>query len=273
MSVTKLAASFAVMIGMVLTLAPISTARAQEPDVQITELDCNGDPELVLIKNLGDAAQPLGDWQLQSDPPDSEVFDLTMLGGLVPGPAVSIQSGPSAGGAFIWGGLEFVFRDDDPTDYARIVDDTGVIVHQVNCAGAATPEPSPTPSPEPSPTPSPEPSPTPSPEPSPAADVPNGGGPPPLAGDALSDAAMIYLGGSMAAAGVVTVALSWLGLRLRPVLGTAANLAPRDAKAARRHAQPRGSDSLRGQPISEGLGLALVGLLATGVVILLLRYG
>jgi hypothetical protein len=263
MFVTKLAAPFAVMIGMGLTLVLISTARAQEPDIQIAVLDCNGDPEVVLIKNLGVAAQPLDGWQLQSDPPDSEVFDLTVLGGLGPWAAASIQSGPSASGIFIWG-LEFVFRDDDPTDYARIVDDTGSVVHQVECAGAATPEPQPTPSPEPTPTPSPE--------PSPAADVPNGGGPPPLADNALSDATMIFLGGLVSAAGVVTVALSWLGLRPRPVVGPAASLAPREAKAARRHAQSEEPDSLRGEAISVGLGLALVGLLATGVVFLLLRH-
>jgi len=156
MSTTKLALGFALVIALALTLGLVSTARAQGPDIQIAQLECNGDPELVLIKNLGDAAQALTGWELQSDPPDSEVYDLAVLGGLAPGAAVSIQSGPSAGGVFKWG-LEFIFRDDDPTDYVRSVDDTGAVVHEVNCGGEVAPETSPTPSPDPSPTPTPEP--------------------------------------------------------------------------------------------------------------------
>jgi hypothetical protein len=125
-------------------LATVSSAWAQGPDVQIVQLECTGDPELVLIRNLGDAAQTLTGWELQSDPPDTEVYDLSVLGSLAPGASVSIQSGPSASGVFKWG-LEFVFRDDDPTDYARIVDDTGAVVHQVNCGATSTPTPPPGP--------------------------------------------------------------------------------------------------------------------------------
>ena len=263
MFVTKLVASVAVVIGLGLTLALISTVHALEPNVQIVELDCDSDPELVVIKNLGDAAQPLVGWQLLSDDPDDEVFDLTALSGLGPGAAVPIQSGPSAAAVFNWS-TEFVFRDGDPTDYAQIVDDTGAVIDQVNCGSAVTPEPSPTPSPESSPAPSPQPSPN--------AAIPNGGGPPPQAGDAVSDATMVFFGGLMAAAGVVTVALSRQRLRPRLVVDAAANLAPRDAEAARRHARSGGSANLRGEPISVGLGLALVGLLATAVVLLLLWY-
>ena len=54
------------------------------PDVQIAQLECTGDPELVVIENLGDSAQALDGWELQSDPPDSEVFDLRDLG-TIPG--------------------------------------------------------------------------------------------------------------------------------------------------------------------------------------------
>ncbi|KKL68224.1 hypothetical protein LCGC14_2127110, partial [marine sediment metagenome] len=149
-------------LAIALALAAVPPAGAQGPDVQIAQLSCSGDPELVVIENFGDTAQTLAGWELQSDPPDSETFDLAVLGSLAPGASISIQSGPSAGGVFKWG-LEFIYRDDDPTDYARIVDDTGAIIHQVNCAEAT-----------------PTPSPTPSPEPSPVGEVPNGGGAPPL---------------------------------------------------------------------------------------------
>jgi hypothetical protein len=241
------------ILAMAFTLAAVSIARAQGPDVQIVQLGCNTDPELVVIENLGDAPQALAGWELRSDPPDSEVYDLAALGSLEPGASIFIRSGPSASGVFKWG-LEFVFRDDDPTDYARIIDDTGAVVHQVNCGEVA-----------------PEPSPTSSPEPSPVDEVPNGGGPPPPPGDALLAATMVLVGGSMAAAGVVTGALSWLRLRSSPVACTTATLAPRQA-VARPHAQPRGSDDSRGEPISVALGPALVRLLAAVGVFLLLRH-
>lgn len=242
------------VLAIVLGFAFVWRADAQGPDIQIVQLECTGDPELVVIENLGDASQALAGWQLQSDPPDSQVFDLTVLGGLQPGASVFIRSGPAASGVFKWG-LEFIFRDDDPTDYARIVDDTGAVVHQVNCAGEVAPEPSPTPSPEPPP----------------PNGVPNGGGPPPPPGDALLAAMMVLVGGSVAAAGVATGAFSWLRLRSSPVTGSTATLAPRPA-AARPHAQPRGSDGCHGQPMSAALGLALVGLLAAALFLLLLRY-
>src|SRR3989337_293880 len=92
-----------------------SLSSAQAPDVRIAELKCNGDPELVAIENRGDVAQQLAGWKLQSDPA-SEVFDLSVLGGLQPGASIFIQAGPSATGVFKWG-TAFVFRDDDASDY------------------------------------------------------------------------------------------------------------------------------------------------------------
>ena len=259
----KLAAGWTFAIA--LALAGVSSAGGQGPDVQIVQLECTSDPELVVIENRGDADQPLAGWQLQSDPPDSEGYDLSVRGDLVAGASIRVQSGPSASGVFLqdnWG-LEFIFRDDDATDYARVVDDTGAVVHQVDCGGEVAPEPSPTPSPEPSPTPSPE--------PPPANGVPNGGGPPPPPGDALLAAMMVLVGGAVAASGVATSALSWLRFRSSPVAGSTATLAPRPA-ADSAHAEPRGSDGSRGEPMSAALGLALVGLLAAALFLLLVRY-
>ncbi len=239
MSATKIALGFALAIA--LGLGFVSRAHAQQADVQIAQLSCSGDPELVVIENFGDAVQTLTGWELQSDPPDSEVFDLTVLGGLAPGASISIQSGPSAGGVFKWG-LEFIYRDDDPTDYARIVDDTGAIVHQVNCA-EATPTPSPTPSPEPS---APN-------------GVPNGGGAPPIPSGSPSPAMTLLVGGSLAVAGLAIFALP--RLRLRPSLAVAASSLQRDYRD--------GSGTRRGRS-STALGLTLVGLYAV-VMFLILR--
>ncbi len=255
----KLAAGWTLAIA--LALVGVSSATGEGPDIQIVQLDCTGDPELVVIENLGDADQPLAGWQLQSDPSSSEVYDLSVRGDLVAGASIRVQSGPSASGVFLqddWG-LEFIFRDDDPTDYARVVDDTGAVVHEVDCGGDATPEPTPTASPEPSPTASPQPD-----------GVPNGGGPPPPPGDALLAAMVVLVGGAVAAAGAATGALSWLGLRSSPVEGTTATPAPRPA-AARPHAQHRGSDGSRGKPMSPTLSLALAGLLAAALFFLLVR--
>lgn len=164
-----------------------SAASAQGPDVQIAELDCNSDPELVVIANVGDEAQELEGWRLQSDPPETQSFDLRKLGAqLPPGVSDSIQSGAAASGAFVWT-KEFVFRDDDHADYARLVDDAGVVVQQVDCA--ATPGPSP------------------------AGDVPNGGGPPPLTGGAVSPGLLMVVGASLLSGGLATFALSWLPFR------------------------------------------------------------
>jgi hypothetical protein len=242
MSATKVALGFALAVA--LGLGFVSRAHAQQADVQIAQLSCSGDPELVVIENLGDAVQTLTGWELQSDPPDSETFDLTVLGGLAPGASISIQSGPSAGGVFKWG-LEFIYRDDDPTDYARIVDDTGAIVHQVNCAEA---------------TPTPSPSPTPSPEPSPPNGVPNGGGAPPIPSGSLSPALILLVGGSLAVAGLAMIALP--RLRLRPALAVAASSPQRDYRG--------GSGTRRGRS-STALGLTLVGLCAVAVLLILRR--
>lgn len=233
---TKLAAG--VVLAIALALAAVSFASAQGgPDIQIGELDCNSDPERVKIENLGDADQDFTGWQLQSDPVGSEVFDLS--GGLVADTSITIQSGPSASGVFSWGTDE-VFRDNDSTDYARIVDNTGAVVHQVNCAGGATP----TPSPSPSPTPSPD-------------GVPNGGGPPSAPGDALSSMMLVLIGGSMAAVGVATLALPRLRLRPSPV--------------ARSHVQRVGRDDSGRRPLSTTFGLAIVAL-ATVVFLLTRRH-
>ncbi len=229
-------------LAIALALAAVSPAGAQGPDVQIAQLTCSGDPELVVIENFGDTAQTLTGWELQSDPPDSQTFDLTVLGGLAPGASISIQSGPSASGVFKWT-AEFIYRDDDPTDYARIVDDAGAIVHQVNCAGA-------TPTPTPSPTPTP----------APVAEVPDGGGAPPITSGSSSSVMIFLLGGSLAVAGMALIALPRLRLRPSPVV---AGSSPQRAY--------RGGSGVRRGRSSTAFGLALVGLYAVAMFFMLRR--
>ena len=235
----------AATLGFAFALAAVSFAAAQGgPDVQISQLDCTGDPEIVVLTNSGDAAQDLSGWELSSDPEASELFDLRDLGtDLAPGVSNTIQSGPSASGVFIWSTDE-VFRDNDPTDYVRLVDDAGATVQQVNCAG--------------------EPTPTPTTEPSPPVGVPNGGGPPPPAAAALSPAMMVMIGGSLAAAGLGAIALPRLRLRTSPA---AAPAPPR-----RRSAAHRGRGGLGGKPGYSALYLAAVAVTAVIVFRFLRRH-
>ena len=204
----------AATLALAFTLALVSFAAAQGGQgVEVSQVDCTEDPEVVLLTNAGDASQNLTGWELRSDPEASEVYDLSVLGSLLAGGSVSIRSGPSASGVFIWMTDE-VFRDNDATDYVILVDDTGATVQQVNCTVEATPTPTPTPTPAPSS----------------VGEVPNGGGPPPPSADLLSPGMMILIGGSLAAAGLGAIALPWLRLRSSPV---AASSSPR-ARSARR---------------------------------------
>src|SRR3990170_5565324 len=182
MRVMRLAIGSLLAVAFGIGFASLSSAQA--PGVRIAELKCNGDPELVAIENAGDAAQQLAGWKLQSDPA-SEVFDLSVLGGLQSGVSIFIQAGPAATGVFKWG-TAFVFRDDDPTDYVRIVDDTGATVDQVNCESQIPSEPTPTATP--------------------VNGVPNGGGAPPLPDGPLTPVTLIAAGMALAAAGAAAPA-------------------------------------------------------------------
>lgn len=240
------------VLAIVLGLGFVSLAQAQEPDIQIVELDCNSEPELVVIQNLGNTAQDLTGWQLQSDQGD-ETFDL--LGVLQPGEVTSIELAQQS-----------LFRDDDPSDFARIVDDTGAIVHQVNCGEEATPAPVPSPSPTPAATPEP------SPEPSPNG-MPDGGGPPPPSGDPSSLALLVpLLGGSVAAVGLTALAFSRLRAFGLALPGHAARAVPWQRAEGHRpdiREGPRG----RTYPLASGLALTAIAVVMAVLLLSQLRRG
>jgi hypothetical protein len=175
--------------------ATASLALAQQANISITELDCDANPERVMLSNEGDASLALTGWRLESDPPDKEAFSLSKIGALGPGQSVTIESGTGASGPFVWSTV-FVFRDDDPSDYARVVDSAGEAVQEVTCATGA-----PTPTFPPKATPAPA-------SPVVFAGTPDGGGPPGSSGTFLPGPLAIALGGSMAAAGLLVIFLS-----------------------------------------------------------------
>lgn len=245
----KLALGLAVVIA--LGLGAVSQAHAQGAQVQISQLQCSGDPEVVVVQNVGDAAQEFAGWELQSDPVDTETFDLTVVGGLAPGTSVSVQSGPGAGGVFKWG-LEFIFRDDDPTDFVRLVDATGATVQEVACAEAAQATPTPAPTPTATPAPS---------------DVPNGGGPPPVDGSTLP-ALLVLAGGSTAVLGGLVAATSRFRSRRRRQAVAAEPMPDRVPAPASGTLASTSKPGNRRQSLALGLTLAVV---ATAVVLIALQ--
>ena len=224
-----LAAVFALSGGIALVLA--SGARAQESQIQIAQLECGGSPEVVAVRNSGGSALSLVGWTLQSDRPEDGHFNLSAVGVLNPGETVFVQSGPGAGGLFVWS-AQPVFRDGDSSDYARIVEVGGAVIHQVNCVG--------------SPVVTPSPSPTPAPSASPAPDVPNGGGLPAEATGSVSPTAMVLTGAVMVSAGLATSVLSWpvsVFNRRRAAQPSVAQAPPRQdsVRGRRRRASAAGS--------------------------------
>ncbi len=167
-------------------------AFAAASDVRLAAVTCAGNPEVVEVKNFGNEGQDLTGWQLQSD--GDAPFSLTRAGIIPAGGSIFIESGPNAQSAFRWSQSQ-VFRDNDPSDFARLVDNTGANRAQTACAQAAT-------------------SPTATPTPTPAAGgVPNGGGPLEPSGGLLSPAMFIYAGGSIIGA-VAGISLAWVGVSL-----------------------------------------------------------
>ena len=189
----------AAILGLACNAILLSTANAQGADVQITELDCNGDPELVVITNAGDTEIAMTGWNLQSDPTASESLALSQFGFLSPDETLMIESGPSAEGAFVWS-QEFLFRDNDATDFAQLASDAGDVLLKVNCSGpqqqTATPAAA-----------------SPAPTALAVSDAPAGGGAPGPAAE-LPPALLIALGSGVFTAGLGTLALPVVG-RLR----------------------------------------------------------
>jgi hypothetical protein len=210
-------------LAALVALSSNGTAAAAVAELKIADLDCNGSPEVVEIENEGPDPQDLAGWKLLSNPPGTESFDLTPIGSLPAAASVFIESGPSAEATFKWSSSQ-VFRDNDPTDFARLVDETGQTRDEAACSAQATTSPSPSPSQSPAPTPTPT--------TAPAGNVPNGGGPPGDVSDIPSSPlAAIVAGGALLGIGATAVSAAWLGASTRSrrrgePAGTERNLTP-----------------------------------------------
>lgn len=116
--------------------SPTVTPVAGSP-VRIASLSCNTDPEVVEIVNQGAAPQSLAGWWLVSDT-ETQRFDLGgRVGSLAAGAAIRVYSGSAApqdnpaAGQYRWTG-SFVFRNNDASDFARLVAGTTVL-QTVHC--------------------------------------------------------------------------------------------------------------------------------------------
>lgn len=179
-----------------------SPTSAQGVDVRITELDCNGNPELIAITNFGDTEVSMTGWNLQSDPTTEESLPLQRFGSLDPNETLLVESGPSAEGALVWS-QQFVFRDNDTSDFAQLASDAREVLLKVNCG---------TPS-QPTGTPASTRAPAVTPTALPVSEAPTGGGAP--AGAAgVPPAILIAIGSALSTAGLGTFSLPLVG-RLR----------------------------------------------------------
>jgi hypothetical protein len=251
MHILRFAPLVAVGLALVYGLGAGSAAESGQSLV-ISALTCSGDPETVTIRNDSANVQSLSGWKLQSDPVDQQTFDLTPVGTLLPSGTISIASGPSAQAVFTWS-HEFMFRDGDPTDFARLVDPVGNILSPVPCAPALQPAESPSPSPAPAPAPAPNAAPPGS------EDLPNGGGPPGVEHD--TDLLTLVLpGGALTLVGLLLVAVSiLLTSAWRPAaLPALAGETPSAARAISR----------RPASAASGSQLSLLAYLLAGVVVL-----
>jgi hypothetical protein len=140
LAVVRLPLALLILLGAVVLLAfvPRPAAMAQEVNVEISELRCDTDPELIVVMNNGDTALDMTGWNLQSDPTTSESLALQQFGSLAAGASLTAQAGPKAEGAFVWSRTE-VFRNNDSSDFAQLASDEGQVLLRVNCAAAQQP--------------------------------------------------------------------------------------------------------------------------------------
>jgi len=222
-------------------------------DVKIATLDCAASPEVIEISNAGPDAEDLAGWKLVSDPLASQSYDLSALGTLPPGSSIFVEAGPAAAATFTWSNSE-VFRDGDPSDFARLANDAGQAVSQVACAATqgATIAPTATASA------------------APLGDIPDGGGPP---GDAakfiVRPLVAVVAGAALLAVGFVAFTAALIGTaspRLRLGASRSTILSPMPLPPPTRMPFPVSRRPRRG---SEPVLLALTAAILAAVIVAL----
>ena len=201
-----------VLLVSVVVSVTVRPAAAQGVNVQFTELDCDSDPEVIVVSNQGTQPVEMSGWNLQSDPTAEESLPLASLGFLSPGESILVESGPASAGAFTWK-RDFVFRNNDPTDFAQLASDAGDVLIKVNCGSVAQATATATVAP----TSTAGATPTPSPAVLGSSTVPTGGGAPVADVPLVPPVALIAAGSALLASGLaaVSVPLPWRRRRIK----------------------------------------------------------
>lgn len=201
----------AVTIAALIACIGLGSARsaAAAADVKIASLDCDSNPQVIELTNTGDESQDLTGWRLVSDPIGNQSYVLTPLGTLAAGSSVFIESGAAAESTFVWS-TQAVFRAGDASDFARLVDNTGQTRSEEACGAQAQPTSTPAPTPTTAP-------PLPTSTTAPMDGVPDGGGPPSAASEALATPlTALIAGASLASLGGVMLMGLWLAGAVAP---------------------------------------------------------
>lgn len=184
--------------------------------VRISELNCDTNPETLTVANQGTTEVSMTGWNLQSDPTTQESLPLASFGVLAPGESLMVQAGPAASGPFVWS-TQFLFRDGDPTDFARLASDDGsTVLARVECpASQATTAATPAQTVAPAQTAAPAQTSAPGVNPTvaSAAAAPVGGGPPGAVAGSIMPVLMMLFGSGLISAGLATLAVPFVGRR------------------------------------------------------------
>jgi hypothetical protein len=246
--------------------------------VQITELDCDSDPEVIVISNKGTQPVEMTGWNLQSDPTARESLPLMSLGFLSPGESILVESGPASAAAFTWS-RDFVFRDNDATDFAQLASDAGDVLLKVMCGsvGQTTPPTAPTTAATSTATAATTvATPTPSPTVLGSSQVPTGGGSPAPSVPFVPPAALIAMGSALLASGLAAVAipLPWRRRRLDQVRPQATPETPALSVAERTSTAPLPSSHVsQADTIRPYLFMAVIILAAIALLAFLAQLG
>ena len=252
-----------VLVLSVVLSVTVRSADAQGVNVQITELSCNTDPEVVVITNQGSQAIEMTGWNLQSDPPARESLPLMSLGFLSPGESILVESGPASAAAFTWS-RDFVFRNDDTTDFAQLASDAGEVLLKVNCGSVAQASPTAAPATATTAAATQAATPTPTPAVLGSSSVPTGGGAPGVSVPLVPPAALIAAGTAFLALGLsaIAVPIPWRRRRIEEVApDVLAQPEPPTLPAPAAKAVPR-EDPLRPYLFLAAIALAVIALLA-----------
>ena len=233
----------------------VNASPARASDVRIATLECSASPEVIEISNAGADGEDLVGWKLVSDPVANESYDLSAIGALPSGSSVFIQSGPGATATFTWSTSQ-LFRDDDATDFARLVNDSGATVSQKACAAS----------------PSTSVAPTPTASAVAIGDVPDGGGPPgDVANFVVRPLVALAAGASLLVLGVVTFTAALIGTASPGRRRRGAAVAPVSPIPASPPPRRTSRGSRLRQSGSEPLLLALTAALAAAVIVALVN--